>query len=165
MIDEIRKDVAALWDSRRGTGQVLEGIETVWPHDSNMMSDYMPGVTFEYNNESHLEFTGNHWEFRLRFKGTLYTASLNEKSIAVEEHLNLLCRFESGRLRGLIPAAAELAERGYSSDSGLSFKVAVEKATRSFGIKGKRHQHWTLATEIFLNFTTWLTSDQVTALT
>lgn len=166
MIDEIRKDVAGLWTGMIGAGKALEGIKHVQDNDENLLSDYLPGITFDFADSVSLKFLGSRWEFKPRFKATLYTTGFENRAKAVAAHLDFLCRMESGTLRGMMVAAAVLASGGYETDSGQSFKIALDPATRSFGVKGKGqfHQHWSVRTELFLDFETWLTTEQVIAL-
>ncbi|HIB69707.1 MAG TPA: hypothetical protein EYO33_32675 [Phycisphaerales bacterium] len=160
MITEIRQDVVDLWEGMRGPNGTLEGIKHHQAGDENVLSDYFPAVTFEWDQFSQLKYVGNRWEFRLRFAATLYTASLKTLREGAIDHINLVCRYESGKLRGLIPACAYLAQ-GYETTSGQHFLISPLADSQSFAGKSKKHRHWSFKTVMLLEFQTWLNTSQV----
>lgn len=164
MITEIREDVVQLWETMRVPNGALDKFRHVQAGDENLMGDYYPAVTFDYDNHLEIKPNGNHYEARFRFKASMYSASLGTLKEGATAHLQLLCRSEGGKLLGLAPATVKLS-LGFTTDAGQAFKVRMDEATKSFAIKGKRHQHWSFVTEMRVWFETWLNAEQIASLT
>lgn len=162
MIDEIRTDVTEkILVPMLGPGGKLRDFKHFQVGDENLRGDLQPGGTWEYDNFTQLLPKGGRLEWKIRFVATVYSSSMLNVQQGAAEHLRLLCRPEGGELVGLIPALATMAITGYTSDSGQSFKISLQEATKSWAIKGKSHRHWSYATEVRVMFETWLNYGQI----
>lgn len=162
MIDEIRQDVVTqIFTPMLAPIDTLRDFKHVQAGDENLRADYHPGLTFEYDNYASLAYKGGRFECKFRFVATIYSSSLLAVREGAAAHLQLLCRPEGGKLIGLIPALARLSSMGFETDSGQSFVITLEKATKSWAIKGKKHRHWSFATEARVMFQTWLNPAQI----
>lgn len=161
MIHEIRADVVnQILRPELATGK-LRDFTHVQEGDENVRTELHPALTWEYDNHSSLVYTGNRFEWKLRYVATIYSSSLLTVQEGASEHLRLLCRPDGNELVGMMPALAKLSVSGFRANSGQKFSIRLDEATKSWAIKGKNHLHWSFATEARVWFETWLNPSQM----
>lgn len=159
MIEEIIKDVTALYETLRVPGKALEDFQSIVGGDTKVITDLQPALQFEWNGLAELTRHGNGYRLDLGFWQSAISSSLEGRAKGRAEHSHLVTKFAEGKVRGMIAASLYL-EGLRLQTSEIAWNISVEPKTNPMEVHGG-HQDWTFVTTQTVTFTTLLNRCQL----
>jgi len=108
MLDSLGTDFTAYLESERTPSGKLYAVKTVQDGDQKLRTEFLPGITVDWDDEIGYDMEGNAVALEPVFAVTLYTASLEGVKAAEKVHQRLMIEPKGSTFRGLIPALLKL---------------------------------------------------------